>query len=933
LEALLSARAAVDRTTAGPASGPAHPTDPAVDADAGRQGLTPVTVYVVTHPRCADSAGLAKGLFAWLRLQGGEEATQEAGLPVWFRSDLEGADAHATLSPPIAWGEAHLNVVVVLCGDEMALDPLWWAALEALVRAAEARPGPDTGALNSPGAALILPVGVSTAVGRLGFLSRCRQVIRLPGAGEGKERASAADGQRATARMRALRRAVMEAILRRLPAARGVDAAGVNAAAAGGSVPEVKVFLSHAKADGRIIAERLRDGLAHFSQLRPWFDANDLPAGEAWSGRMVGAARAATDGLIAVVSDAYHSRYWCQREAQHAREPRRLEAGLPLWGVQPTVAVVSTTGGARRVMPALDGVLHIGWRSAGAIGAAAAQTGAGATISVGEAEAAAASEAIEDVVEWWLLEALLARVAERRARDLLDAAGIAAGGGLALLTFTPDPYTLGRLLGAWRREAQGAGRPPPDQGSADGASGVGDADARPGMPACIGYPGFGLPSAGKERLIEVLLDHGYGEVEAKGCLVPLLTLVGEAQEAPPPLRWSGGRWRAGALDQPSAPGSGRAALSGRQRLRVALSAGGADDELAKVGLGVVHIDDLQVRVCRSLLDAGHRLAFGGTFDAARAAPAGAVGAVNLTARLLQLAQGWAAARSDEGADRSGQVRAVSEQELRADDLDRLREPPLLNYVRWTAAGGPSIADQAERVGACRFVEVLPAGRTKDQLKALVEAERRLAAGPPAWADPELAARHHAEHALLRLEIGRAELDALTAMRRRSAKDCQARVLMAGKINRAHGWLPGVAEELEASLWAHHKDGSGEPEAWTAELAQPVLLLGGFGGVCRLLADFLAPDDAGHFGPWPALPRGLADQQPDPFAGERAVRWARLESLMGRFRAHLNGLQPGEPVFPADGWTHATLTKATFMQLLAVDSPTAALRLVRRVFGG
>jgi hypothetical protein len=54
---------------------------------------TPVTVYVVAHPACAESRALADGLFCWLRLQGGEEAAQDAGLPVWFRSQIvdEGA--------------------------------------------------------------------------------------------------------------------------------------------------------------------------------------------------------------------------------------------------------------------------------------------------------------------------------------------------------------------------------------------------------------------------------------------------------------------------------------------------------------------------------------------------------------------------------------------------------------------------------------------------------------------------------------------------------------------------------------------------------------------------------------------------------------------------------------------------------------------------
>jgi hypothetical protein len=642
-----------------------------------------------------------------------------------------------------------------------------------------------------------------------------------------------------------------------------------------------------------VIAERLRDGLADFSQLRPWFDANDLPAGASWAGRMDEAARAATDGLIAVITDAYHTRYWCQREAHHAREPRRLEVGLPLWGVQPTVALLSTAGGAQRVVPALSGVLHIGWRGPDAIAEAAAKTSAVATLSVREAEADAAAETIEDVVEWWLLEALLARVAERRARDVWEAEG-PAHDGLALLTFTPDPYTLGRLLGAWRRAQKGQ------------------------LPKHIGYPGFGLPVAGRERLIEVLLDHGYSDTAARACLVPLLEMVGPAALAAP--------------SPASTPRGGRAGAQGAvaQRppagLRVALSAGGTEAELAEVGLGAVHIDDLQVRVSRALLAAGHRLAFGGTFDPGPAAVAGAprAGGVNLTARLLQLAQGWAAAQADADVHAADAKRGPA-----TGLLDRLKEPPLLNYARWTAAGAPDTAARAARAGACMFIDVLPAGRSAAELAAWV-AERAARAAPlPAGASVEQVAEHREARAAVEGKILWAEREALTAMRRRSAQDCGARVLMGGKIHGAAGWLPGVAEELEVSLWAHDPNGAGDPAAWSPAFAQPVLLLGGFGGVSGLLAGFLREADAA----WPALPAGSGGAGgADTFEAERCGRWERLEALMRGFRAHLHGLEGGEAVFPADPWTHTTLTKTTFLKLLKVDSPTAALRLVRRVFG-
>ncbi len=859
--------------------------------------VTPVSVYVLSHPHCRESNGLASGLFRWLRLQGGEEVAPDAGLAVWFRSRLDCTGTEAQIFPPIAWKEARLNVVVVLCGDHMALDPDWWHALHHLVTKTSAKPTDGPPPSEPPSATLILPVGVSEAVGRLGFLARGHQVIRLPSPSEGRLRAPSASGQPATSRMRALRRAVMEAMLRRLPASSGCTPVAEGGPGANHGtrpeVPAVKVFISHAKADGRIIAERIRDGLAQFSQLQPWFDANDLPAGAPWAETMVGAARSATDGLIAVVSDAYDSRYWCQREAQHAREPRLLDETGRLWGVQPTVALVTTAGGARRPVPALGGVLHLGWRSAGAIGEAGAKTGALATLTVRDAEAEATAEAIEDTVEWWLLEALLARIAERRARDLVDLVrklpNPADAAGLALLTFTPDPYTLGRLLGAWRRK-------------------------HATMPSRIGYPGFGLPRSGMERLLEVLQDHGYGDLEVKSCLVPLLSLFEPGALVAHPLVYENGRWVAN-----SPAGDARSLINDK---RIALSAGGVDSELAKVGIGVVHIDDLQVRLCRSLLDAGFRLAFGGTFEPTPVRIHGEASPVNLTTRLLQLAQGWAASKSDDQAYSERNDAGVGES-----DLQSLAEPPLLNYVRWTKSGGPSLADRAQRLGACRFVAVLPPGRSEEDLHLLLKREEVLRDQIRSEADSQIVTPIKAELVGLRAQIESAEFDALTEMRRRSAKECCARVLMGGKIRGYSGWMPGVAEELESSLWAEAPNGVGEPTQWIPTYAQPILLLGGFGGLCGELMPFLNKGGAD----WPPLPSGTAASE--TVNDERTERWKRFGEVMRKFRMHLVILADTDPAFPAAQGLINRLTKRTFFDLLAATSPTLALRLVRSVLCG
>lgn len=856
--------------------------------------VTPVSVFVVSHPECQESSDLADGLYRWLRLMGGPEAAPEAGLPVWYRRRVEGTGEAARLSPAVTFGEARLNVVVVLCGERMALDPSWWAALDALLKAGEAEASRNQGIGDAAyGQLLVLPVGVSEAISGLGFLTGDRQVIRLPR--ESADRAPATTAETATLRLRTLRRSVTEAVLRRMTAMvppQGQPPEGGTTRQEG--PPRARVFISHAKLDGRTIAEGIRDGLARFSQLEPWYDATDLAAGSPWIDPMTNAARSTTDGLIAVVSDAYHSRYWCQREALEARQPRRIDPNLSVWAVQPTVALVATQGGARRPVPALNGVLHLGWREVEAAPDASGAVDELTKARVKRLNDKRAADAIEDVVEWWLLEALLSRVAERRARDVL---GRAKGNGLALLTFTPDPFTLGRLIGVWRSEGQR-------------------------MPALICYPAFGLPRAGLERLREVLVDHGYSGDAARAALTPLEALVHDEDlwDTAALTATDAGKW-SGTARRPANTVTLKAGAD-----RIALSAGGEDSELAAAGLGEVHLADLLLRLSRALLSAGHALAFGGQIEPDDKPD----NPHNLTEALMLAAQGWAAAQADVDSSRDGPPPtdgAVSPltPEQRADrSLARLRYPPLLNLVPWQVHPSPELALRAARVGVCTFEDVSPPGVEPGVLAVLRERARTDEKRQPTATTVEL-------H-----QIAIYKANALTKMRTTAAEVSAARVLVGGKIHGASGWLPGIAEELEASLWANATAAQRDSGAWQPAYAQPVLVLGGFGGMAGQIAELLR----GKIEPealWGgALQRSneLMAAIASPFvdAGYPDRREADFLDLLGKFAAHLERCKDGDAVFPAAAWSTRTITGEVFRELLREGSPSLAVRTTCQALG-
>lgn len=81
----------------------------------------------------------------------------------------------------------------------------------------------------------------------------------------------------------------------------------------------IKIFLSHAK-DGRNgikLAKALKDFIDN-STMRNFFDATDIAPSYKFDDEIVGHLKQST--LVAIHSDSYSSRYWCQREILSAKE-------------------------------------------------------------------------------------------------------------------------------------------------------------------------------------------------------------------------------------------------------------------------------------------------------------------------------------------------------------------------------------------------------------------------------------------------------------------------------------------------------------------------------------------------------------------------------------------------------------------------------------
>jgi hypothetical protein len=248
-------------------------------------------IYVVWHPKDRDGAELADRLIdhfhgtAFSGLVGG-------AVEVFVRSD-GWTDAHDAPRPlpyvevlPCDLPEAELTVVVPILGRELACaveegDP-WSEYMKTLRAGAETRPEDIC----------LLPVRLETAVSE-GVLHEFFSGIQTINANDG------------------LCREVAQAI----------------AQFARPEKERLQVFLSHTKRGGpagdpNALVHRVREMILD-TKLTDFFDAQDLQPGTDWSKKLI--AEAAGSAMLAIRTDQYASREWCQKEVLVAKR-----AGMPV---------------------------------------------------------------------------------------------------------------------------------------------------------------------------------------------------------------------------------------------------------------------------------------------------------------------------------------------------------------------------------------------------------------------------------------------------------------------------------------------------------------------------------------------------------------------------------------------------------------------------
>lgn len=305
--------------------------------------IDPIRVYVLWHSSCSQGEEFAKDIYKWFRGDPSNISQCGYGIPVEYRSH----HFESTSKPlrAIELDKAEINVVVPLVNEHMVVSAHWREYLSTL-----AKPQLDTTCLICPVALHPAAYQLPEDITRLNFL-------RIDRANDPK---NWSEEQRLEVRRQRLLSLLTQVCCRLLWRQHNEKGAiDINIPSA-----PIKVFISHAKADGTDIAEAIRAQIYQHGQLQAFFDESDLAIGYAWEKQLENSAHLGTAAMIAVFTDTYANRPWCRQEIRLARAVQLIPSGHPntnpnatsesgetggqscCWRVKPLIVVDALSNGA-----------------------------------------------------------------------------------------------------------------------------------------------------------------------------------------------------------------------------------------------------------------------------------------------------------------------------------------------------------------------------------------------------------------------------------------------------------------------------------------------------------------------------------------------------------------------------------------------------------
>lgn len=252
----------------------------------------PFNIYVLWHPDYKDGSKYAEIIYEQFSRGINDYAGENIGLPVYFVTDINFDFAHAI-------EESEYTAVVVFVDSKVLVNNEWKATLSALSRLVEGNTKVK-----------IYPIAISDGAFNVSGLAKINFI-----------RQKKDDVVRNLKEKIAINSAHFCFELAHEFSRLLFDRNRVSEIESKSIAPALKIFISHAKKDGKEYAEKFNGYISTNTALDRFIDVFDIPRGEDFEENIN--RNIAESALLIIYTDEYCSREWCQHEVLFAKRNNR----------------------------------------------------------------------------------------------------------------------------------------------------------------------------------------------------------------------------------------------------------------------------------------------------------------------------------------------------------------------------------------------------------------------------------------------------------------------------------------------------------------------------------------------------------------------------------------------------------------------------------
>ncbi|MFM7021338.1 MAG: toll/interleukin-1 receptor domain-containing protein [Flavobacteriales bacterium] len=290
---------------------------------------TPLSVFIVWHPDYLEGQQMADFLYSILCRDSSKPLIRSMGIPVYFRS----AKAENKNQPiAIDFAESEFTAVIALVSDEFVVDKEYGNYLNKVFD--------ECNSLSDK--RRVYPIAISKNAFNVSAKFSPINFIRLV-----KTNSNDCNADTKGNIFSQVKSPVLHELCRLLmnmkKATDETDSLAIS--------PPIKLFISHSKHDeSKLYAAKFRDYINSQTQLKTFFDTNDIAYGSNFGDEIKKAAH--ESALVVFQSDSYADREWCRIEVLEAKS-----AGCPI------VIVNAVENGEKRAFPYLGNYPSIRFKS------------------------------------------------------------------------------------------------------------------------------------------------------------------------------------------------------------------------------------------------------------------------------------------------------------------------------------------------------------------------------------------------------------------------------------------------------------------------------------------------------------------------------------------------------------------------------------------